>query len=199
MDSLIPLASFAFVTSVTPGPNNILLTASGIRFGLRRSLPHILGIQFGVAIQLALSAFGVGLIIMNTPIIYSIIRVAGTAYLLYLAWTLRKNIVIHGNQADQEAKPFTFVQAALFQFVNPKAWVMTLTAGSLFVPELNSRLASIALLCIVFSSVGGPSSGSWAVLGAAIKTYLADPFWQRCFSIVMIVLTIYCAIAMWFV
>lgn len=199
MESLIPLMSFAFVTSVTPGPNNILLTASGIRFGLRRSLPHILGIQFGVAVQLAMCAFGIGLILLNTPILYWFIRAAGTTYLLYLAWSLRNSAAVNSLETDAQAKPFTFRQAALFQFVNPKAWVMTVTAGSLFAPELNSRLSSIVVLCVVFAMVGGPSSGSWAVLGAAIKSYLTKPFWQHCFSTLMIILTLYTAIAIWFV
>lgn len=199
MESLIPLMSFAFVTSVTPGPNNILLTASGIRFGLRRSLPHIVGIQFGVAIQLALCAFGIGLVLLNTPILFWCIRALGTGYLLYLAWSLRVNIVAKDSETNDQERPFTFWQAALFQFVNPKAWMMTVTAGSLFVPELSTRMSSIIVLCAVFAMVGGPSSGSWAVLGAAIKNYLAEPFWQRCFSTLMIILTIYTAIAIWFV
>jgi len=199
LSSLLPLVSFAFVTSGTPGPNNILLTASGIRFGFKRSIPHILGIQFGVATMLSMCAFGIGILLMGNPAINMLIRICGTTYLLYLAWGLRRNIVVETAGADLEARPFTFVQAALFQLVNPKAWVMTMTAGSLFVPELESKLLSVALLCITFTCVGGPSSGSWALIGAMVKKYLADPFWQKVFSGVMILLTVYTAIALWFV
>ncbi|MEJ2420038.1 MAG: LysE family translocator [Exilibacterium sp.] len=197
MEILYPLAGFAFVTSVTPGPNNILLLGSGLRFGFWQTLPHILGIQFGVALQLVLSAAGLGVLLVNYPGLQVALKIFGTSYLLHLAWQLRHNLVKE-REDGQRTRPFTFVQGALFQFINPKAWMMTLTASSLFLPSLDSKLASIALLCLVFNSVGAPSSGSWAVLGSTIKHYLRDSFWQRCFSGCMIAITVFAALAIWF-
>ena len=146
LDMLLPLVVFAFVASVTPGPNNLLLLDSGVRFGFRRSLRHILGIQFGFAIQLALCAYGVGILLMNIPAAGWLLKLTGTTYLVYLAWNLRTTTM--GQRSHGMEKPFSFLHAALFQFVNPKAWIMTITAGSRFIPQLDSRMASIALLCL---------------------------------------------------
>lgn len=197
--TLLPLASFAFVTSATPGPNNILLTASGIRFGFVRTIPHILGIQLGVALQLALCAMG--LTLMQLPGFADTIRVAGTAYLVYLAWQLRRSAMVEAQPDEHsdfhQGRPFTVIQGLLFQFINPKAWIMTLTAGTLFLPTLESQWLSVLLLCGTFCLVGGPSSGSWALIGAAVKRYLTTPKWQRRFSLLMVLLTLYSATTLW--
>lgn len=195
MEILIPLASFAFVTSVTPGPNNLLLLASGLRFGFVRTLPHILGIQVGVALQLFLSGIGLGYVITSVPGFNIGMKILGTLYLLYLAWNLRSNNLA-GN-SDKDGKPFTFLQAVLFQFINPKAWMMTLTAGALFLPNLSSNILAALLLCLVFNGIGAPSSGSWALIGGVIKRFLTEPFWQKVFSTLMVVLTIFTAAAIW--
>lgn len=196
---ILPLAGFAFITSVTPGPNNILLLGSGLRFGLLPTVPHILGIQVGVALQLILCAYGLGVLLMEMPLAQLILKIVGTAYLLYLAWNLRNNSVANEDLKEniKNARPFTFIQAVLFQFINPKAWIMTLTAGGLFLPNLDSKFLSILLLCLVFNSVGTPSSGSWAVIGSLIKRFLQDPFWQKCFSWGMVSITAYTALAIW--
>ena len=196
MEIVLALAGFAFVTSVTPGPNNILLLGSGLRFGFWPTLPHIAGIQFGFALQLALCAYGIGLIIVTVPQTALVVKIIGTGYLLYLAWGLRSNIIKDSDCGT--SKPFTFVQAALFQFINPKAWLMSTTAGSVFVPNLESQFWSVLLLCLVFNLVGTPSSGSWALIGAIIHRYLKDVFWQRIFSGSMVVITLYTAFAIWF-
>lgn len=196
MESLIALASFAFVTSATPGPNNILLTASGIRFGVLRTLPHILGIQLGVALQLILCSLGVGLTLMQIPVVSLAIRTLGTLYMAYLAWKLCYSTF--STTADTENdKPFTVLQAAMFQFINPKAWIMSITAGALFLPQLESKVTAIFLLCATMFLVGGPSSGSWAVIGSAIRHYLSDPVWKRAFNSLMVCLTAYAALALW--
>src|SRR5690606_28123684 len=127
----------------------------------------ILGIQFGFTVQLALCAYGVGVLMMSVPAVGWLLKVSGTTYLLYLAWNLRINRIEEGSESND--RPFSFLHAALFQFINPKAWIMTITAGSLFLPQADSHIVSVVLLCLVFSAVGAPSSGSWAVIGAAIK------------------------------
>lgn len=197
METLIALVSFAFVSSVTPGPNNLLLTASGLRFGFRATIPHILGIQFGMAIQISLCAVGIGTLLMEVPLAGNLIRAGGTAYLLYLAWGLLNTRVGGGQKTGDKGRPFHFWEATMFQFINPKAWLMSITVGSLFVPELDSKVASVMTLCLIFAMVGMPSSGSWALIGAAVKRYLEDPFWLRCFSIVMALLTVFAAWSIW--
>lgn len=196
MESIFALMSFAFVMSITPGPNNVLLLSSGLRFGIRRTLPHMLGIQFGMAAQLALSAYGIGVLVMETPMIATGLRWMGTAYLLYLAWQLR-NIRFNDSENDADGKPFTFVQAVLFQFINPKAWVMSVTAGALLIPNFDTQWLSVVMLCVVFCLVGAPSSGSWAFFGSLLKQYMKDPVWLRNFNSLLIVMTLFTAFAIW--
>lgn len=195
--TLLPLASFAFVTCATPGPNNVLLTNSGIRFGFKRTLPHIVGIQLGVALQLALCALGLGVSLMQIPGLSDAIRLAGTGYLLYLSWQLHKTAIPEQESSAAQGRPFTIIQGMLFQFINPKAWVITLTAGTLFLPQLESRALSILLLCSTFCLVGGPSSGSWALVGATVKRYLTRTRWRRIFNGLMVMLTLYSAMTLW--
>lgn len=196
MESLIALASFVFVTSATPGPNNILLTTSGIRFGVWRTLPHILGIQLGIGLQLILCSLGVGLTLMEIPVVSLGIRILGTAYMGYLAWKLCCSSFTDNPEAVSD-KPFSVLQAALFQFINPKAWIMSITAGALFLPRAESEITAIALLCGTMLLVGGPSSGSWAVIGSVIRHYLTDPVWRRAFISLMVCLTAYAALSLW--
>lgn len=196
MESLLALAGFAFVTAATPGPNNLLLTSSGIRFGLKRTIPHILGIQFGIALQLILCSAGVGMTLMNIPAFSDSIRVLGTVYLGYLAWRVCQS-TLSPDDEDHNARPFTFLQAASFQFINPKAWIMSLTAGALFLPPWQSQWLAVLALCATMFLVGGPSSGSWAIIGSAIRHYLTDRFWKRVFNGVIVGLTAYAALTLW--
>lgn len=197
MDVLFPIASFAFVTTFTPGPNNILLFGSGLRFGFLRTIPHIVGIQFGVGTMLVLSALGFGLFLMSLPGAQLALRIIGTAYLLYLAWKMRR--LAFNDDPEVKAKPFSFMQATLFQYLNPKAWMLTITGGSLFLPDLHSAWFSIFTLSAIFLCVGSISSCSWTVLGASIRHFLQNAFWQQAFSALMIVLTVYTAVSIWFV
>ena len=194
MESILALVSFSFVMSITPGPNNVLLMSSGLRFGVRRTLPHMAGIQFGLALQLIMCAYGLGVFITQNPVLINIMRALGTAYLCYLAWQLR-HLEIKDEVKDQ--KPFTFLQAAVFQFINPKAWMMAITAGALLLPDFETRWLSIAGLCIIFCLVGAPSSGSWAFFGSLLKEYLRNPSALRVFNIVLIALTLMTAVSFW--
>lgn len=195
MESLLPLALFAFVSSITPGPNNIMLTSSGILFGFMRSIPHMLGITVGFGVMLALCAAGIGSLIIAVPAIHVLLKIMGSGYLLYLAWNLRK---MRFSQNDNRgAQPMSFLGAALFQFANPKAWVMAITGASAFLPLVQPVWFAIGLFCLVFCTVNLPCIGVWAGTGAVLRRYLAQPKWQRLFCGVMIVLTVYSAVAIW--
>lgn len=194
MEPLLPLVSFAFVSSITPGPNNVMLSASGVAFGLRRTLPHLFGVSAGFTLLLAVCGAGVGALVAKLPQLELALKIFGTLYLSYLAWLVRNAFA---PQAPVSARPLTFAEAAAFQFVNPKAWIMGITAFSLFAPDIQSRWAAVALLCAVFSLVNLPCICTWAVLGAALKRYLAAETPRRIVGGVLVALTVYAVVAMW--
>ncbi|MFT5194564.1 MAG: threonine/homoserine/homoserine lactone efflux protein [Candidatus Promineifilaceae bacterium] len=197
--ALLPGATYAFVSSITPGPNNIMLTASGITFGFKRTVPHILGIPFGFGVLLALCAVGIGALLVSVPSAEIGLKVFGTTYMLYLAWMLRKNALGKKESAtgETEGKPMTFWQAAMFQFANPKAWVFALTGASAFMPNYPSLTLSVAVLVVLFCTINLPCVATWAILGSTIKRYLQNPILERIFSTLIVLLTIYAAIAIW--
>ncbi len=198
IDALLPLMSFAFVSSITPGPNNIMLTSSGIWFGFRRSLPHMLGITFGFGVLLALCAFGIGELVVALPPLVTVLKALGCAYLLYLAWQLRRMGV--SGAGERAARPMSFGAAAVFQFANPKAWVMAITGASAFMPLLHKQPGWLAILiyCLVFCAINLPCVSVWAGAGAVLRRYLERPLWRMVFAATMVVLTVYSALAIWF-
>lgn len=191
---LAPLMTFAFVSSITPGPNNIMLASSGIWFGFRRSIPHMLGITVGFGVLLAICAAGVGTLVMAVPAMQTVLKVAGSAYLLYLAWQMRA--MNFDREAEQTHHPLGFMGAAVFQFANPKAWIMAITGSSAFLPQVAPVSLAIAVFCLVFCAVNLPCISVWAGAGALLRRFLADRFWQKVFC-VTIVLTAYSALAIW--
>ncbi|MEZ5559476.1 MAG: LysE family translocator [Pseudomonadales bacterium] len=198
MDALLAVGSFAFVTSITPGPNNLMLAASGIGFGMRRTLPHLFGVSAGFLLLLLACSAGIGALVTELPGVATVLKATGSAYLLYLAWRLRTiGTGGYGSGSGSAARPMSFTGAALFQFANPKAWVMGLTAAALFLPDLGSDWRAVALLCLVMSAVNLPCVSSWALLGAAIRNRLANPRWQRTFSTGIVALTVYTAVSLW--
>ncbi|MGV8893489.1 MAG: LysE family translocator [Burkholderiaceae bacterium] len=195
MESLFPLALFAFVSSITPGPNNIMLTSSGMVFGFKRTIPHMLGVTFGFGVMLLLCAMGIGSLILALPAAETGLKAMGSAYLLYLAWQLR-SIAFHHDKAT-DSSPMSFLGASLFQFANPKAWVMALTGVSAFLPVLQPVWLAIAVFCLIFCAINLPCIVVWAGTGASLRHYLTQPKWQRMFCGVMMLLTAYSALAIW--
>jgi threonine/homoserine/homoserine lactone efflux protein len=195
LEALIPLAIFAFVSSITPGPNNIMLTSSGLMFGFMRSIPHMLGITFGFGVLLALCAVGIGSLIVAAPALHVVLKVAGSAYLLYLAWQLRS--MVFADDGRRDAKPMSFTGAAMFQFVNPKAWIMAVTGVSAFLPIVQPAWVAVGVFCLVFCAINLPCVSVWAGAGAALRRYLSQPAWQRLFCVTMVLLTVYSAAAIW--
>ncbi|PTT92375.1 lysine transporter LysE [Pelomonas sp. HMWF004] len=167
--TLLALTGFAFVTSITPGPNNLMLLASGTNFGWRRSLPHLLGISFGFGVMLTLVGLGLGDVFTRLPALHDGLKWASLAYLLYLAFKVATAAPPGGGDASGQARPMGFGAAALFQFVNPKAWAMALTAVTAY-----SGLG-VAALTAVFVLVNLPCCGSWAVLGEQMRRWLHKP------------------------
>ena len=187
MISLLPLISFAFVMSITPGPNNIMLSASGANYGLRRTIPHMLGVTIGFASLVFLCGLGLGAIFESFPVIQTILKVVGSLYLLYLAYRIARASF----SDDQEVrKPFTFWEAAAFQYANPKAWVMALTTMStLSVPSPNFVL-SAAITTFIVMLVNLPSISVWVLFGQAIGQFLKNKRALITFNLIMAALLV---------
>ena len=167
---LLAIALFAFVSSITPGPNNLMLMASGANFGLRRTLPHMLGVCLGFTFMVALVGAGLMQVFDMVPYSYMALKVASVGYLLYLAWKIANAGPAKGH--DGSGRPMTFLQAAAFQWVNPKAWAMALTAITAYAPDRS--LLAVAVVAGVFGLVNLPSVTSWAVLGQQMARVLTN-------------------------
>jgi threonine/homoserine/homoserine lactone efflux protein len=195
MDLWLPLATFAFIASITPGPNNAMLSASGVVFGFKRTIPHLLGVWVGFALLLALCGGGIGAVIGRFPELAAALRVVGSAYLLWLAWTMRS--AFEPRQQGGSARPLAFREAVAFQFVNPKAWVMGITAAAVFAPNIEPRWIAIASMCAVFALVNLPCICSWAALGATLRRWLTSARRRRAFGGVVALLMGYSVVAIW--
>ena len=166
------ISVYYFVMYVTPGPNNSILTASGIKFGFIRSVPNIIGISTGHGLQLALVCFGLGSLFSQFPILLEILKYIGACYLLYLAWKMFGSLNI--SITDEKSSPLKYYEAILFQFVNPKAWVICITAVSLFYPENVNLIIGTLFLVIMSTIINLPSISMWAFGGSIIRRYLSN-------------------------
>lgn len=181
------LLLYAFVATVTPGPNNLMVLASGVNFGFRRSLPHMLGITFGFAFMVLTLGLGMAQIFRLYPPLFAALKVAGGAYMLWLAWKIAMSGPI-GEGAARGA-PMTFLGAALFQWVNPKAWMMALTAVATYV-MVESLMLNCVIIAAVFALLTFPCVALWAGFGVGLKHLLDNPQTLRAFNIVMAVLLV---------
>ena len=185
-ETFLALLVFAFVTSVTPGPNNFMLLASGVNFGFWRTVPHMLGIAAGFASLLFGVGLGLGAVLKAYPALDLSLKIAGGAYLLYLAWKIGKSRSMAA-KGEAKAAPMTFLQAAAFQWVNPKAWVMAVTAMAVYTNP-QAPFLSMLLVTAAFAAVNLPSVSVWAGFGMALRGFLADPGRLKWFNIAMGVL-----------
>ncbi|MBZ9670476.1 LysE family translocator [Mesorhizobium sp. ESP7-2] len=186
LDAFLALLVYAFVTSITPGPNNLMLLASGVNFGLVRSVPHMLGISIGFLVLLLAVGFGLGAVLTAFPTLHTGLKIAGAVYLLYLAWKIAMSRSL-GGKGETDARPMRFIDAAAFQWVNPKAWVMAITAMAVYTnPE--RPFLSVVLIGMAFTVVNLPSVSVWAGFGTALRGFLSDPMRLKWFNIAMGVL-----------
>jgi len=178
---LLPLATYCFLMSSTPGPNNVMLTASGANFGFRGSLPHILGINIGGAVQAFATCLGLGALFVAFPSLHAVLRVAGAIYLLYLAWKLTGGAMGDGHAP----RPLTLREGALFQAINPKSWMKAVTLASVFMPVGWPPVQGALIVAAVGFVVGFPCICAWALFGVAIRRVLQHPRWRRVFNAMM--------------
>lgn len=181
---IFALVAFAFVTSATPGPNNMMLMASGANFGLRRTVPHMLGVSLGFGGMVAILGLGIDRIIHENHALAEALKWISLAYMLWLAWKIATSAAPEG--VTEGAKPMTFLQAAAFQWVNPKAWAMALGALSAYAAGVGGAL----IVAVVFALVNLPAVAIWAAAGQALRGFLATPARLRLFNGAMAVLLI---------
>ena len=181
MTELMPMMTYCFVMSSTPGPNNMMLTASGAHFGYRGSLPQILGINVGGFVQTFVTCLGLGALFVAYPVLHTTLRFAGAAYMLWLAWQLTGGAVSDA----QPARPVSFTQGALFQAINPKAWIKAITLASVFMPTGFSVPVGALLVAVIGLVIGFPCISMWALFGVAIRRFLTDARRMRVFNVIM--------------
>ena len=182
-DVFLALLIYAFVTSITPGPNNFMLLASGVNFGFVRTIPHMFGIAIGFLGLLLAVGFGLGAVLTAYPVLHTVLKVLGGTYLLYLAWKIATSRTM-GKDGDHKARPMTFLEAAAFQWVNPKAWVMAVTAMAIYT-DSTAPFLSVLIVGAAFAAVNFPSVSTWAGFGVALRGFLSDPLRLKWFNIAM--------------
>jgi len=181
-ETLFAFTMFALVTSITPGPNNFMLLASGVNFGFRLSIPHMLGISVGFLFMVLGVGLGLAEVFEQFPWIYDILKWVGAAYMLYLAWCIANSGPPEDMRSpSRSSSPLSFLGAAAFQWVNPKAWIMAVGAFSTYVPA-SSGIEVIALTALLFAAVNLPSVGVWALFGSRLRHFLQSPLNRKLFN-----------------
>lgn len=190
LEILIPLSLFAFVTSITPGPNNIMLLASGVNFGLRATLPHLLGVSAGFFLLLMVAGLGLGEVFKTYPEIYSGMKWVSAAYFIYLAWGIIQSSAPRPSDAYAASnQPMSFLGAVAFQWVNPKAVIMAIGYFSSYAPP-NSSFFTVLMMSGLFSAINLPCLGAWALFGDRLREHLQVPKVRLIFNWTMAVLLV---------
>jgi threonine/homoserine/homoserine lactone efflux protein len=174
-----PLLAFVTASTITPGPNSIMIMASGVNFGFRRTLPHIFGVAVGITIVITLAGIGLGAVLDLVPELRQAMLVASAAYLLYLAWKIAN--AAPASEADSAGTPLTFFQALGFQWVNPKVWALGMAAVAIFAPQYIP--ANVIIVALAFALVGLVSNSSWAWFGTIISHFLSTGKRLRVFNV----------------
>ena len=180
---LASFALYAFVASITPGPNNMMLMSSGLTFGFARTIPHMLGVALGFVLMVFLVGVGLGALFEALPQLYLALQAVSIAYLLYLAWKIA-NAGPVGEGGGVSGEPMTFLGAAAFQWINPKAWVMAVNAVAVYAPR-DDFLRNVAIVCLVFGAINLPSVACWAAFGDLLRRVMRDPRRMRAINIGM--------------
>ena len=169
---ILAISAYNFVMYVTPGPNNSILTASGIKFGFFRSVPNIFGIPTGHGIQLALVCLGLGSLFTQFPILLNILRYVGAVYILYLAYKMFGSLNV--SSTEEKSRPLKYYEAILFQFVNPKAWTVAIMVASGFFPKDEILIIAILFSSLTAAIVCFPSICLWALFGSSIRLIIKN-------------------------
>ena len=188
MELYLAVFLFGLSAGITPGPNNIMLMASGMNFGIKNSIPHVLGICVGFPVMVILIGLGFSIIFDKFPILHEVIKILGVVYLLYLSWLIAN--ASPDTLEGKKSKPFTLLQAALFQWVNPKAWVVATSSISAYTTLDDNIYWQILGIASVFFFAALFTAGTWLIFGKGIKHVLQSSRQQRTFNIAMSLLLV---------
>lgn len=184
----ISFVLFGVIAAITPGPNNVMLTTTGLNFGVRRGVPHLLGICIGFPVMLALIGLGFGALFQLYPILHEVIKIIGVIYLLFLAWKIAN--AGSGAAKVRQSKPINFWQSAAFQWINPKAWIMGSSALAAYTTLDDNFFIQVMVICVTFMIITIPCAGIWLVFGAGLQHFLRDPKHLRIFNLCMALLLV---------
>lgn len=189
-ETVLPLMAFAFATSVTPGPNNMMLLASGANFGFRKSVPHMLGIAAGMGVMIFVMGLGLAALIQRFDWVYSALKIAAALYVVWLAWKIAHASAPRERLANGHAtaRPFGLIEAAAFQWINPKAVAMAISTATVYGAQ--GGMGKLALVALCFISVGLPSISLWVIAGEGLSRWLQNPARLRAFNYTMAALLI---------
>lgn len=181
-ETLTALFTFALVSSITPGPNNIMLMSSGTNFGFKKSIPHMLGVSLGFAMMVILVGVGLMELFILFPMVKEALKIVSIGYLVYLSYRIATSTSV-SQETNTKTTPLSFIQAALFQWVNPKAWTMALSSITLYAPS--NTIENVLKVSLVYALVNIPSVSTWVVLGKQIRKALDSPKSLKIFNITM--------------
>jgi threonine/homoserine/homoserine lactone efflux protein len=187
---LISIFMFSFATSITPGPNNIMLLSSGLTFGYKRTIPHTLGVVLGFPFMTICVGLGLGKIFEAYPMSLTILKVLGIMYLLWLAWHIA-NSKPELQKNNNKTQPLNFMQVVLFQWVSPKNWIKIITAMSIYVTSVSNALPQVTMISIIFFSTVLISANSWALGGVFLKKLIKSETGVKRFNVIMAILLVF--------
>jgi threonine/homoserine/homoserine lactone efflux protein len=188
MELILAITLFAFSSGITPGPNNIMLMTSGVNFGIKPSLPHLAGICLGFPCMVLAIGLGLSSVFQAYPVLHLIIKVLGVSYLLYLSWLIANSS--NKMEGKQLSQPFSFLQAAAFQWVNPKGWIMAVGAIATFTVQTADMTPQVLTIATVFLCVAFPCAMVWLSFGVALKRLLKNNRQQKIFNVTMALLLV---------
>ncbi|SFB81126.1 LysE family translocator [Pseudoalteromonas denitrificans] len=179
---ILPISIFSIIATITPGPNNILLAHSGAHFGIKKTLPHVMGIRLGMISLQATILFGLGNLFKAIPSLQVILSMLATSYIIMLAIKISRS---QPPSLDNKQQPMSIVQAACFQLINPKSWAMLLTASSIFTLTGDLFWPSAILSILLFNTVSIPCAFMWVTVGKMVSKKLQDPVFNKRFNFTM--------------
>ena len=186
------LVTYYFIMFATPGPNNAMLTASGLKFGFLRTLPHLVGIPLGHIFQIGLVCFGIGNLFLIFPDLQFYMKILCFIYLLYLGWKIIGSFSLA--EKDTKGRPLKFYEASLFQFINPKAWTIAITVASGFFPTEESFLTAVMFITITAAVVCFPSICIWAIFGNSLRVFIKNEKTKKITEYILAILLVLTAI-----
>lgn len=186
---ILSIFSFGMASTMTPGPNNMMLLSSGLTFGYKRTIPHVLGVTLGFPVMVICVGLGVGQLFEVFPLIYSVLKIAGITYLFWMAWHIA-NTKGSFETKDAKDKPFTFWQAALFQWINPKAWMMAITSTAAFITDQHAAFVQVVIISSIFFLCAIVSTSSWSLGGMMLRRFIQNRRIVRLFNVTMAILIV---------